>query len=644
METEINVFSIIEDIIIRQTAIEACDGETVNYNVMYDIADLPFSVELSKDKSHGDVATNIAMVLTSKIRNELSRNISDFGNLDNNTRINTIEIAKKLAKKLSESSTYVISAEVAGPGFINLSMSNEFWHEFLEKSNIIGMEYGRSELGHGEKINIEFVSANPTGPMHIGHARGAIYGDTLARLLEIVGYNIEREYVINDAGRQVQVLAMSLWIRYQQACGADIVIPNECYPGSYLCDIAHKLKDLKGESLLGSKYEDIATFLKEFAMDEIMAMIKEDLAGLDVAFDLFSSEQKDVIDKGKVEEAIEYLKSKDLIYFGLLEQPKGKASDDWEPREQWLFRSTAFGDESDRAIIKADGSYTYMTPDMAYHKTKIDRGATKLITLLGADHGGYVKRICSSVKAISDNKAEMKILIMQLVNLLDDGVPVKMSKRAGKFLTVKDVLNELGKDILRFIMLMRKGDTVLDLDFTKAKEQSKENPAFSVQYAHTRAASILRKALADGIIADGEMEIKDSGSVNQTIGIMDGPQAKSKGRHNLIHYGYQPQNEIRYEFLTSESDINLIKQMAMLPKTIEAAANNYEPHRIAYYLQDLAASLHGAWNMGVNNDDLRFIIMENIELSRARVALVYGVAKTIGICLGIMGIKPMLEM
>ena len=267
-----------------------------------------------------------------------------------------------------------------------------------------------------------------------------------------------------------------------------------------------------------------------------------------------------------------------------------------------------------------------------------------MITLLGADHGGYVKRICSSVKAISDNKAEMKILIMQLVNLLDDGVPVKMSKRAGKFLTVKDVLNELGKDILRFIMLMRKGDTVLDLDFTKAKEQSKDNPAFYVQYAHTRAASILRKALADGIIADGEMEIKDSGSVNQTIGIMDGPQAKSKGRHNLIHYGYQPQNEIRYEFLTSESDINLIKQMAMLPKTIEAAANNYEPHRIAYYLQDLAASLHGAWNMGVNNDDLRFIIMENIELSRARVALVYGVAKTIGICLGIMGIKPMLEM
>lgn len=627
-----NIFLIIEDI-IRTAAISAFNKKNnEEAKILNLITDIQFIVEFPKDSNHGDLSTNIAMLLASKLTN---KNSSQDQSAKALRKINPREIAQKIVDELyvvnpssrSQQNDYVIQAEVAGPGFINIKLDNSFWQNFLEGSNKLGMEYGSLNLGKAQKINVEFVSANPTGPLHIGHTRGAVYGDTLVNILKKVGYNVEKEYLINDAGKQVEILAFSLWLRYQQVCGAEVSLQPGCYPGTYLINIAQKLKELQGERLLQHQYEDISEFLKDFAIAEIMSTIKHDLAELGVEFDLFVSEQRDIINQGKVEKVLEYLKSKNLVYQGLLDKPKGKASEDWEPREQLLFRSTAFGDESDRALTKSDGSYTYMTPDIAYHKTKIDRGAQKLITLLGADHGGYVKRICSAVKAVSDNKAEMEIIIMQLVNLLDNGIPIKMSKRAGKFLTLRDGLDELGKDILRFIMLMRKGDTVLDLDFTQAKEQSKDNPAFYVQYAHTRIASLLRKALAQGIITEEEIHIKE---LDQ--------------ERKLVQYHYDPKIRICYELLSLKHEINLIKQLALYPKVIEAAATSYEPHRLAYYLQDLAASLHGIWNLGVNNEELRFVITHNVALSRARIALVYGVAKTIGICLKIMGITPMLEM
>ncbi len=658
MNESSNLYLLIEQF-LKQILIQSIQKHyCMNQNIQSICDNLQFSIEITKDKSHGDIATNIAMIFAAKMRNN-----SHINSKQNNTDKEKIfadpkEVAQQIIYEIEHfkkkdhiliSNTndtmqnyktmhkYIKKVHVAGPGFINLIMHSQFWQNFLKSTNEAGIEYGLVNLGKGEKINLEFVSANPTGPMHVGHARGAIYGDTLARLLEVTGYEVEREYLINDAGRQVDILSLSLWIRYQQCCGVSVELPEGCYPGSYLSSIAQKLKEEKGQDLLKNSYENTKDFLKNFAIEQIMRMIKEDLKSLDVKFDLFSSEQKDVIDKGKVEEAIDYLRSNDLIYSGILEQPKGKLTDDWEPREQLLFRSTAFGDDLDRAIIKADGSYTYMTPDMAYHKTKIDRGCTKLITLLGADHVGYVKRICSAVKALSDNKTDMEVIIMQLVNLLDNGVPIKMSKRAGKFLTLKDAIQELGKDILRFIMLMRKGDTVLDLDFTKAKEQSKDNPAFYVQYAHTRACSIIRKAISAKIIQKNEINI-DYQSVDCDLHSLD----------KQIEYTYSPQFSIAYSLLTEESDIALIKQIALLPKILEGAARNYEPHRIVYYLQDLSAVFHSIWNLGFSETRLRFILQDcdndNIELSRARIALVYATAKTIGICLTIIGIKPMIEM
>ncbi|CAL7962825.1 Arginine--tRNA ligase [Alphaproteobacteria bacterium] len=567
-----------------------------------------FVVEFPKEGMYGDIATSIAMSLASKLK------------------LPPLQIAERIVSSLkkSENNKTFRKIEVIPPGFINIFLNLEFWHEFITCVNAIGKEYGNCNLGCGEQINIEFVSANPTGPMHIGHARGAVYGDALANLLAKSGFRVVREYYVNDAGKQIETLVKSLWIRYQQMIDKNVSLTEECYPGAYLCDIASQLRDIYENTLFDLDVEKRNEILKDFAIKEIMDGIKEDLCRLGVKHDIFISEQKDIRDRGEIESAISILEESGLLYRGMLEKPKSKTPEDWESHELLLFKSTLFGDDIDRPVLRSDGTPTYFAPDIAYHKHKIERGFNKMLVLLGADHSGYVKRIQAVVKALSDGKAEVSVLISQMVNLIRDGKPLKMSKRAGNFVTLREVLEELGKDILRFCMLTRKSDTVFDLDFNKAREQSNDNPVFYVQYAHTRAVSIIYRAQSEGIIDKGE------------INVIDGLEK--------VNYEYSHGILINYKQLAYDTDVNLIKQIAMLPKTIELAASSYEPHRIAYYLYDLANAFHATWSKGIEEEKLRFIQAENTELSRARIALVYAVAHTIGIGLDLMGIKPMLQM
>jgi len=536
------------------------------------------SVERPRDKSHGDISTNIAMVLAKQPKTnprELAQNIID-------------DITKAIGAS---------SSNIAGAGFINFTMPLEFWHNNL--ANIIQKphQYGDSDIGNNIKTNVEYVSANPTGPLHIGHARGAVFGDALANLLSKAGYKVDKEYYINDAGGQINILVQSTLFRYNQLLGKTTGdVPEGCYPGEYLIEIAQNLRKKHGDNLTEGDSELIRTY----AVDAIMAEIKKDLSGAGINHDLFTSEYA-VQQAGEIENAINKLKNADLVYQGVLEPPKGKKPDDWEEREQTLFKSTQFGDDVDRPLLKSDGSHTYFCGDLGYRIHKLRRGYDKIIDVYGADHGGYVKRITAGVTALSDGKTQLTCKLCQLVKLTDNGQPIKMSKRAGNFVTMRDVLNKIGKDVLRFIMLTRKNDAPLDFDLAKVQEQTKDNPVFYVQYASARAHSVLRNA------AEAGYTIPDSYDILSTI--------------------------------KTPEELQLIKVLTQLPEIIEKAATSYEPHRIAFYLQDLANEFHSYWAMGVSKPELKFIIDGNQELTQARLLLVQAVANIIAEGLDVLGVK-----
>lgn len=549
------------------------------------------TAEPPRDAAHGDVATNVAMVCCGQV----GLKPLDFATL----------IADELAKL-----DIIESVEIAGPGFINLKLSNSFWYGQLmtilnEKEN-----YGSSDMGKGEKVNVEFVSVNPTGPMHVGHVRGAVFGDALAGLLQKAGYDVTREYYINDAGAQMDKLARSAYLRYREAMGEDIgEIPEGYYPGEYLKDVGQAIAQKDGDKWMNVPQTDCHQYFRQFAGDWMMNLIKKDLEKVGIYFDVFSSELA-IKNSGGIERALDVLKSQDLVYTGVPEKPKSaKAADDWEPKEMLLFKSTKFGDEADRPLARADGTYTYFMPDIAYQYNKFQRGFKKLVMVLGADHAGYVTRLKSAVKAITQNQASLDIQLVQMVSFSQNGEPFKMSKRAGTFVLFSDLLEEIDKDVVRFFMLTRKSDSQLDFDLVKVKEQSKDNPVFYVQYAHARAYSVFRHAK--------EMFGED---------ILNNLQ------------------DADLSLLKDESEVALIRQLAEFPRQVESAAMVNEPHRIAYYLYDLASGFHALWNKGRDDVQMRFLDENNPELSKARLALIQAVCYVIASGLGIFGVKPVKEM
>ncbi len=567
--------------------------------------EVEFSVESPKKPEYGDIATNAAMVITKMIAKK------------------PVEIAQDLVEILKQDdvlNSLVRCFSVVAPGFINLYLKNDVLYNFLENLNDNGINTFEEDIniGNGKKINLEFVSTNPTGPMHIGHARSAIYGDITCKLLRKCGFDVTTEYYINDAGAQIDKLVESLYVRYLQLKGEDIDLTQVSYPGEYLICAAKKLMNQYGNDL------DVnSPKLRQFAVDEMMNLIKLDLAKLGVKHDIFTSEIQ-LIKNGLVEKAISFLDSKNLLYKGMLEKPKSDTESDWEPHEQLLFKSTEFGDDSDRALLKSDGSYTYFASDVALHMDKIRRGYDQLYLVLGADHAGYVTRIKSSVKAMTDNTMDLNVIINQLVNIYKDGKPIRMSKRKGNFVTVDNILEEISSDMLRFAMLSQKNGTVLDIDCDKLLEQSNDNELFYIQYAHTRIVSIIRNAYKHEIFYQNEIYITAE---------------KAK-----VKYNFSPKTKIHYSLLQSEIDLDIIKTLVAFPRLLELSAKHKEPHRISYYLYNLAHKLHSLWHAGVVDHNMRCIIDDNIALSRARISLIYGVALVICYGLEIIGIEPLVEM
>lgn len=552
------------------------------------------TVEPPRDASHGDVASNAAMVLAKQ------------------AKMPPRALADHFAAEL-KGHPDVARIDVAGPGFINLTLEPEFWTTMLG-SVLAGAEsYGRSEKGGGEKINVEYVSANPTGPMHVGHTRGAVFGDALANLLAFSGYDVTREYYVNDAGAQVDVLARSAFLRYREALGEDIgEIPEGLYPGDYLKAVGEALAKSYKKRLHNLPEEEWLPIVRAKAIEMMLELIREDLAALGIHHDVFSSERSLIEgETNEVQETIDELNAKGLIYEGRLPPPKGKLPDDWEDREQTLFKATDFGDDVDRALVKSDGSYTYFASDMAYHRSKLARGFHHMINVFGADHAGYVKRMQAAVAALSGGTADLDIKICQLVRLFRDGEPVKMSKRSGSFVTLREVVDEVGPGPVRFMMLHRKNDAMLDFDFAKVVEQSRDNPVFYVQYAHARAHSVMRnvRELVPGL------EISGKGLAGAQL-----------------------------ELLADETELAVIKRIAHYPRVIESSALAHEPHRVAFYLYELASEFHGLWNRGKELPHLRFIVDDDRELTKARVALVSAVAQVIRSGLGILGVQPISEM
>jgi len=574
---------------MRAGVIAALDQMTAEGTLPQGLDFAAVTVEPPRDAAHGDMATNAAMVLA-KAAGKKPR-----------------EIADALAAKLA-AGPRVTAAEVAGPGFLNLRLAPTVWADVTRAVLAEGTGYGRSELGQGIKVNVEFVSANPTGPMHVGHTRGAVFGDALAALLGFAGYDVTREYYINDGGAQVNVLARSAYERYREANGLEPEIREGLYPGDYLIPVGEALKAKYGDSLLNKPEEVWLADVREFATAEMMAMIREDLALLNVKMDVYSSE-KALYGTGKIEAALKRLEDLGLIYEGVLEPPKGKLPEDWEEREQTLFRSTAYGDDVDRPVKKSDGSWTYFAPDIAYHWSKIERGFDQLIDVFGADHGGYVKRMKAAVAALSENRVSLDIKLIQLVKLYKNGEPFKMSKRAGTFVTLRDVVEQAGADVTRFHMLTRKNDAPLDFDFDKVLEQSKDNPVFYVQYAHARVSSVLRKARELGIdVSDAALAAADlSGS-------------------------------------THEAELALAKKIAEWPRLVEIAARANEPHRVAFYLYEIASDLHALWNRGNDEPALRFVQEGDAAATSAKIALARACAVVISAGLGILGVTPAEEM
>ncbi|HVL19781.1 MAG TPA: arginine--tRNA ligase [Amaricoccus sp.] len=547
------------------------------------------TVEPPRDAAHGDMATNAAMVLARQ------------------AGLPPREVAQMLADRL-RADKGISSADVAGPGFINIGLVPGRWFEVVPAALAAGSGFGRSELGAGRKVNVEFVSANPTGPMHVGHVRGAVFGDALAGLLAFSGHEVTREYYINDGGAQVDVLARSAYERYREACGLEPAIAEGLYPGDYLIPVGEALKAKYGESLLDKGEQYWLAEVREFATEAMMAVIRGDLALLGVTMDVFFSE-KSLYGTGRIEAALAKLAADGLIYEGTLEPPKGKLPEDWEPREQTLFRSTAYGDDTDRPVKKSDGSWTYFAPDIAYHFDKIERGFDELIDVLGADLGGYVKRMKAAVAALSASRVPLDVKLCQLVKLFKGGEPFKMSKRAGTFVTLRDVVEQVGPDVTRFVMLTRKNDAPLDFDFDKVLEQSKDNPVFYVQYAHARAQSVLNRAAEAGLVVD------------------DGALATA----DLARLG-------------APGEIALARKAAEWPRQVEIAAANHEPHRIAFYLNELASEFHSLQHQGKLDPALRFIRGDAPALSHARLALVRAAQVVIATGLGILGVTPMKEM
>jgi arginyl-tRNA synthetase len=551
-------------------------------------------IEPPRDPSHGDVATNAAMVLAKAVGT------------------NPRALADVISLKLREDAD-IAEVSVAGPGFINIRLSVGYWQRLLASMIADGQNFGKSTVGAGTKVNVEYVSANPTGPMHVGHCRGAVVGDTLANLLEFAGYGVTKEYYINDAGSQIDVLARSVFLRYREALGEQVGdIPAGLYPGDYLVPVGKALADEYGTKLRSMPEEQWLPIVKDKAIDAMMAMIREDLDALNVRHDVFFSERT-LHDNGAapIRTAINDLTFKGFVYKGTLPPPKGQLPEDWEDREQTLFRSTEVGDDIDRPLIKSDGSYTYFAADVAYFKNKYDRGFNEMIYVLGADHGGYVKRLEAVARGVSDGQAKLTVLLCQLVKLFRGGEPVKMSKRSGDFVTLRDVVEEVGRDSVRFMMLYRKSSEPLDFDFAKVTEQSKDNPVFYVQYAHARCMSIFRQAKE----AFPGLEV----SVEEMAAAVHGA-------------------------IIDPTELALVAKLAEFPRIIESAALAQEPHRIAFYLYDLASFFHGHWNKGKDFPELRFVNDKNRELSIARLGLVHAVASVLKSGLGITGTAAPAEM
>ncbi|WCR56580.1 arginine--tRNA ligase [Rickettsia asembonensis] len=548
------------------------------------------AIETPKDSFNGDLSSNIAMIIAAK------ENISPR------------EVALKF-KEILITLPYITSIEIAGPGFINFTIKAETWQIAIKDILQHEEKFFEIDIDKSKNINIEYVSANPTGPMHIGHARGAVYGDVLARILQKVGYSVTKEYYVNDAGSQINDLVSTVLLRYREALGEKITIPTGLYPGEYLIPLGQILAKEYGNKLLTMNENERFKIVKNFAVEKMLDLNKKDLADLGIKHDIFFSEQS-LHDKGKIEETVKLLTSMGLIYEGTLPAPKGKVDDEWDNRVQKLFKSTDYGDSQDRPIEKADGSWSYFASDLAYAKDKIDRGASYLIYVLGADHSGYVKRIEAIVKALGKEQVKVDVKICQLVNFVENSMPVKMSKRLGSFASVQDVNHEVGKDIIRFMMLTRQNDKPLDFDLVKVKEQSRENPIFYVQYAHVRTISILSKA------------------------------------RELMPESYNDFEAGKYDLslLSSEEEIEIIKLLASWTKTLETSAKYFEPHRIAFYLINLASKFHSMWNFGKENSDYRFVIESNKELTLARLALASAIQKVIASGLEVIGVEPMVKM
>jgi arginyl-tRNA synthetase len=555
-------------------------------------------VEPPREAAHGDLATNAAMALA-----------KDAG-------LKPRDLAEMIAAEL-RALPDVTDVEVAGPGFINLTLDRAVWRQALADAIHEGAGYGRGALGGAEKVNVEYVSANPTGPMHVGHCRGAVFGDALANLLAFAGYAVTREYYINDAGAQVDVLARSAYLRYREALGENIgAIPDGLYPGDYLKPVGEALATEYGESLKEKPESEWLPLVRAKAIDMMMAQIRGDLHALNVNHDVFFSERSLASGNGgAVAATIRELRAKGLIYQGRLEPPKGQPVEDWEDREQTLFLATEFGDDVDRPLMKSDGSYTYFAADIAYHKSKFDRGFRHMIDVWGADHGGYVKRVQAAVNAVTGGTADLDVKIVQLVKLLRAGEPVKMSKRSGDFVTLREVVDEVGRDAVRFMMLYRKNDAVLDFDFVRVKEQSRDNPVFYVEYGHARGRSVFRNAR--DVLPDLPERSADLGSYLAAVPL---------------------------DRLNDEAEIALMKKIALYPRLIESAAAAHEPHRIAFYLYELASEFHAQWTRGKDSPYLRFIILDDPQMTLARLALVQGVVSVLASGLALLGVEAPEEM
>jgi arginyl-tRNA synthetase len=553
------------------------------------------TVEPPRDPAHGDIATNAAMVLA-----------KDAGRKPR-------ELAEAIADKL-RADALVAKADVAGPGFINLTLKPDAWIAALRGAVQLGAQYGGSDIGGSVPVNVEYVSANPTGPMHVGHGRGAVFGDALANLLAFAGFKVTREYYVNDAGAQVDVLARSAYLRYREALGEDIgTIPEGLYPGDYLKPVGSALAAQYKDALTKQPEAEWLPVVRAKAIEMMMATVRADLAALNISHDVFYSERSMVAGKTDLVAAtIEWLRERGYVYDGRLPPPKGAPVEDWEDREQTLFRSTEFGDDVDRPLKKSDGSYTYFASDIAYHRSKLDRGFRSLIDVWGADHAGYIKRMQAAVAALSDRKAALDVKVIQLVKLLRAGMPVTMSKRAGEFVTLREVVDEVGRDAVRFMMLFRKNDAVLDFDLAKVIEQSRDNPVFYVQYGHARGQSIFHNARA----AFPDLP-DDVGSLVEIAGL---------------------------ERLSDPAELALMRQIALYPRVVEAAAAAHEPHRIAFYLFDLAREFHALYTLGNTKPHLRFIIQNDRQLTEARLVLVQGVVTVLSSGLALLGVEAPNEM